>query len=76
MTTMMIAEVYEAFVAAGTPIDKARSASQAIADYESRFNKIDQSLAEIRAQLMVLKWMLGLVLLVTVIPVLQKLFAG
>jgi hypothetical protein len=50
--TTLIAEVYDAFLAAGTPEDKARAAAKAIADYDSRFNKIE-------ADLLVLKWMTG-----------------
>jgi hypothetical protein len=48
----MIAEVYDAFLSAGTPEDKARAAARAIADGETRFNKIE-------ADLMSLKWMTG-----------------
>ncbi len=50
--TTMIAEVYEAFIAAGTPQDKARAAAKAVADYEARFARIETDLA-------VLKWMSG-----------------
>lgn len=48
----MIAEVYDAFRAAGTPEDKARAAARAIADDDSRFNKLE-------GDLLVLKWMVG-----------------
>jgi len=50
--TTMIAEVYDAFLSAGTPEDKARAAARAIADYDNRFGKIE-------ADLLVLKWMTG-----------------
>jgi hypothetical protein len=53
--TTMIAEVYDAFLAAGTPEDKARAAARAIADYESRFSRIE-------ADLLLLKWMTGAVM--------------
>jgi hypothetical protein len=53
--TTMIAEVYDAFLAAGTPEDKARAAAWAIADYESRFTRIE-------ADLLLLKWMTGAVM--------------
>ena len=49
----MISEVYDSFIAAGTPEDKARKA--AIAAYESRFSRIE-------ADLLVLKWMTGTIL--------------
>lgn len=48
----MISEVYDAFIAAGAPEDKARKAAEALADYENRFTRID-------AELIVLKWMVG-----------------
>jgi hypothetical protein len=48
----MISEVYDAFIAAGAPEDKARKAAEALADYENRFNRID-------AELVMLKWMVG-----------------
>jgi len=51
----MISEVYEAFVAAGTPEDKARKAAETIANYENRFSRIE-------ADLSILKWMTGTIL--------------
>jgi hypothetical protein len=48
----MISEVYDAFLAAGAPEEKARKAAEAIASYENRFARIDIDLA-------VLKWMVG-----------------
>ncbi len=53
--TTMIAEVYDALVAAGSPEDKARRAAEAIAAYQNRFGKIE-------ADLNLLKWMVGFVL--------------
>ncbi|MDO9162121.1 MAG: hypothetical protein Q8N35_03600 [Methylococcaceae bacterium] len=38
---------------------KARAAAKTMADYDSRFNKIDQDLALLKAEITVLKWMLG-----------------
>jgi hypothetical protein len=51
----MISEVYDAFIAAGTPEDKARKAAEALANYENRFTKIE-------GELLVLKWMVGFVI--------------
>jgi hypothetical protein len=51
----MISEVYDAFIAAGAPEDKARKAAEAVANYESRFSRIE-------ADLLVLKWMTGTIL--------------
>jgi hypothetical protein len=57
--TTMIAELYDALRDAGASEDKARAAAKALADYDSRFNKVDQDLAMIKAEITVLKWMLG-----------------
>lgn len=51
----MISEVYDAFIAAGTPEEKARKAAEAIANYENPF-------ARIEGDLLVLKWMTGTIL--------------
>ncbi len=51
----MIAELYDALRDAGASEEKARAASKAMADDESRFNKVDQDLALIKAEITVLK---------------------
>jgi hypothetical protein len=51
----MISEVYDAFIAAGAPEEKARKAAEALASYESRFTRIV-------SDLLVLKWMTGTIL--------------
>jgi hypothetical protein len=48
---IMISEVYDAFLAAGAPEDKARKAAETLAGFENRFAKIETDLA-------VVKWML------------------
>jgi hypothetical protein len=35
----MISEVYDAFIAAGAPEDKARKAAEALANYDTRFKQ-------------------------------------
>ena len=68
--TTMIAEVYDALVAAGAPEDKARRAAEAVAGYENRFMAIDQRLgkmegdfnqrfAKIEGDIKLLSWMIG-----------------
>jgi hypothetical protein len=52
---VMIAEVYEALKEAGASEAKARAAAESLANYESRFSKIE-------ADLLVVKWMLGVVI--------------
>lgn len=64
----MITEVYDAFLAAGAPADKAAKAAEAVASYDNRLNKIE-------TELTVIKWMLGANLTLTT-AVIVKLFAG
>jgi hypothetical protein len=67
MMAAMISEVYDAFIASGTPEDKARKAAKAMAAYDGRFNKIDGDLGvirgdinTIRGDINLLKWMNGI----------------
>ena len=59
----MISEVYDAFLAAGAPEDKARKAAEAIAAYETPFAKIENDLSsfrtEVRGEFNLVKWMIG-----------------
>lgn len=52
---IMLSKTYEALKAAGAPDDKAREAAEEIAAYDNR-------LANIEADVRLLKWMMGLVL--------------
>jgi hypothetical protein len=65
--SIMIAEVYDAFLSAGATEDKARKASEALANYESRFIKIE-------SDIVVLKWMCGTILAGIVALVLKAFF--
>jgi hypothetical protein len=60
--TMMVAEVYKALLAAGAPEEKTVKAAQALASYDSRFNKVDADLNKLGADIKLLQWMLGLVI--------------
>lgn len=51
----VLAQSYDALIAAGAPDDKARDAAEELAAYESRFAKIETELA-------VIKWRLGVIL--------------
>ena len=53
MATMVV-EVYDALRDAGASEEKSRAAATAVANYETRFNKVE-------ADLLVVKWMLGMV---------------
>jgi hypothetical protein len=54
MSTIIV-ELYDALKEAGTSDEKARAAAQALANYDSRFSKIEPDL-------LVLKWMVGFIL--------------
>lgn len=71
--TTMIAEVYKAFIEAGVSEETARSAAESLANYEDRFNRNDLDHAEMKADLKLLKWMLGL-LLASVLSLVIKAF--
>ena len=65
--TTMISEVYDAFRAAGVPEDKARKAAEAMSseatatkgDVSRLETRSDASLATIRTDIAVLKWIAG-----------------
>ena len=65
MATMVV-EIYDALIEAGASEGKARAAASTLANYESRFNKIE-------SELTLLKWMVGLNIGLT-ITVVSKLF--
>jgi hypothetical protein len=56
----MISEVYDAFVAAGAPEEKARRASEALTGRESRFVEVEAALVILRGELTLVKWMVGI----------------
>ena len=58
-------------VAAGAPEDKARAAAIAVSEEQLATKK---DISEIKAELKVIKWMLGIVIVVTVIAALKSLF--
>ena len=55
----MIAEVYDALREAGASEEKAKAAAAAIANYESRFDRIDIDLATVKAELAMVKWIVS-----------------
>ena len=64
----IVKEVYDAFIEAGVSEQKSTEAAKAIADFDARFTKI-------QADLLILKWMVGLIILVEVLPFLQSAFS-
>lgn len=71
----MISEVYDALKEAGASEEKARKAAEAIAGYENRFAKIDERFAIMDGRLVLLQWMLGFNLAMT-IAILWKVFSA
>ncbi len=63
----ILKEVYDAFLEAGVSEQKSSEAAKAIANYDHRFTKIE-------TDLLILKWMVGLVIIVNVPPMLKALF--
>jgi hypothetical protein len=55
----MISEVYDAFVSAGTPDDKARKAAEALANYDAGFDRPEGEILKLQAELGLVKWMVG-----------------
>lgn len=58
----MIAELYDALVAAGSPEDKARKAAETVAAYENRFANLNVKLTELKGDMSLLKWMMGILI--------------
>ncbi len=69
MSTIIV-EVYEAFLAAGVPEDKARAAAKAMSDDQ---NATKSDIAKIDKELAVVKWMLGIII-TGVVALLAKAF--
>ena len=63
----IVKEVYDAFLEAGVSEEKSSEAAKAIANHDTKFNKIE-------ADLLILKWMVGMVIVVEILPILKSLF--
>jgi hypothetical protein len=70
----MISEVYDAFLASGTPEDKARKAAEALANYDRRFDSIEREIIKVQADLSLLKWMVGFVIALDVAVLIRVFF--
>ncbi len=79
--TTILTEVYDAFVSAGVPDDKARKAAEALGGQERRFDKLENTIdlrfaaqksemdtrfAKVDVELLLLKWMMGFTLALVV----------
>ncbi len=75
--TTMISEVYQAFRKAGVPEEEARSAAEALSA-ESIATKgdiqlLDKKIDQLQAEIVIVKWMLGVVIAAVVIPLIKSL---
>ena len=68
--TTMISEVYSAFRKAGVPEEDAQKAAEALSA-ESVATKSD--IVKVQQELLVVKWMLGVVMAAQVVPLLKSL---
>jgi hypothetical protein len=69
----MISEVYDAFIAAGTPEDKARKAAETLANTDDRFSRLDGAVLKVQSEIVLLKWMVGFAIAMNV-AILTRLF--
>ena len=70
----MISEVYDAFIAAGAPEEKARKAAEALANYDQRFDRVERELLKGQGELMLLKWMIGFVIALDIAILIRVFF--
>jgi hypothetical protein len=71
--SMVISEVYIAFIAAGAPEEKARKAAETLANYDNRFSRIDGEVLKVQSEILLLKWMVGFAIALNV-AILTRLF--
>ena len=67
MSTMN-AEIYSALIEAGASEDKAKDAAKSVADYQKDIN-------DVKVDLKLIKWGIGLIIVAEVLPILKTLFA-
>ncbi len=71
----MITEVYNAFRKAGVPEKEAQDAAEALSNEttatKSDVESLDKKMIEITGEIKILKWMIGLVIAINVIPLLK-----
>ena len=59
-----VIEIYDALKIAGVPEDKATAAAKAVADVgqKDRLDRIEKEITEIKGDIKVIKWMLGVIM--------------
>lgn len=76
--TTMISAVYDAFRSAGVPEEKARKAAEAMSSEATATKggivKLDKEIAAVRADISLLKWMVGVVMAGVATQILKGFF--
>ncbi len=65
--TTMVAEVYDALVAAGTPDDKARKVAETIVQIDTRVTDIGGRMDRLNGRMDTMIWMMGANLTLTIL---------
>ncbi|MGI9301511.1 MAG: integrase [Gammaproteobacteria bacterium] len=63
--TLMNAEIYDAFMAAGADEEKARAAAQSVAHYDNRLDSIERQIIRLSGHVILVQWMLGFSLVIS-----------
>lgn len=75
--TMITSEIYEAFKDVGVSDEKAKKAAEALTAEnlatKSDVKSLAESIQEVKAEIRLIKWMIGLVIAVQVIPLLKQI---
>lgn len=56
---LMLGQLYEALRAGNVPDDKARAVSEEVANYEGEIGRLRLDVGEVKADVRLLKWMMG-----------------
>lgn len=73
MMATMISEIYDALKEVGASDEKARSAAEAVAEYQDRFTRFEVRQEKLEGRMNLLQWMVGTNVILT-IGILWKLF--
>ena len=70
----MISEVYDAFIAAGAPEDKARRRPRRWPITTHRFDRAEREIPKVQAEQVLLRWMVGFVIALDVAILIRVFF--
>lgn len=74
--SIMIVEVYNAFRKAGVPEKEAQDAAEALSNEttatKSDIGQLEKQIIEVNGEIKVIKWMIGLVIIINVLPFLKE----